>query len=81
MWIEDVREKLSCINCGFSDPRALHFHHLDAATKETTVSRLVHGGASVERIRREMAKCVVLCANCHMIEHSEDWLNFDSCDF
>lgn len=71
-WLEDVRETLVCMNCGFSDARALHFHHLDPNAKETTVSRLVHGGASVTRIRREMEKCVVLCANCHAIEHAED---------
>lgn len=76
-WLEEMRETLKCLNCGFDDPRALHFHHIDGSTKEASISRLVHSGASVARIRREMAKCVVLCANCHAIEHADEWFDPD----
>jgi transposase len=53
-----------CLICGYDrDPAALQFHHIDAATKEFT---LRNGDTrSLERMRAEAAKCVLLCANCH----------------
>ena len=53
-----------CAICGYSrSPAALQFHHLDPATKEFT---LRNGDTrSLERMRAEAAKCVLLCANCH----------------
>ena len=43
---------------------ALHFHHLDPSSKQFHLS--MHGGArSLAAARAEMAKCVLLCANCH----------------
>jgi hypothetical protein len=43
---------------------ALEFHHLDPSQKEFAIS--VRGVTrSLEELRREAAKCVVLCANCH----------------
>jgi hypothetical protein len=53
-----------CVICGYgSSPAALQFHHLDPGTKEFT---LRNGDTrSLERMRAEAAKCVLLCANCH----------------
>jgi transposase-like protein/5-methylcytosine-specific restriction endonuclease McrA len=53
-----------CAICGYSRHlAALQFHHLDPATKEFT---LCNGETrSLERMRAEAAKCVLLCANCH----------------
>ena len=47
---------------------ALQFHHLDPATKAFEVSR--QGiTRSLQRLRLEAQKCVLLCANCHaMVE-------------
>ena len=43
---------------------ALHFHHLDPSSKQFHLS--MHGAArSIASARAEMAKCVLLCANCH----------------
>lgn len=56
-----------CRVCGFSDhPAALQFHHVDPTTKEF---HLAHQGAtrSIQRMRAEAAKCVLLCANCHAL--------------
>lgn len=55
----------ACSLCGYARcVAALHFHHLDPATKSFHLSR--NGVArSLERARAEAAKCVVLCANCH----------------
>lgn len=56
-----------CRMCGFNGhPAALHFHHLDPATKEF---HLGHQGQSraITRMRAEAEKCVLLCANCHAL--------------
>jgi transposase len=58
-----------CVTCGFdSYMGALQFHHRDPATKAFEVSR--QGiTRSLERLRLEAQKCVLLCANCHaMVE-------------
>ena len=53
-----------CVDCGNDDILVLDFDHM-LGTKTADVSILVSRGASWERIEREMAKCVVRCANCH----------------
>jgi transposase-like protein len=58
-----------CLNCGFDRyVGALHFHHVDPASKAFSVSR--EGVTrSLRRAREEAGKCVLLCANCHaMVE-------------
>ena len=58
-----------CLNCGFAEyVGALHFHHVDPASKAFSLSR--QGVTrSLRRAREEAGKCVLLCANCHaMVE-------------
>ena len=60
-----VRAHLSahpCVDCGESDLAVLDFDHV-GGTKEVTVSLLL--GASIERLKAEIAKCEVRCGNCH----------------
>jgi hypothetical protein len=52
-----------CIDCGERDPLVLQFDHLER--KADHVSWLVGSGCSPVRLRRELTKCVVRCANCH----------------
>lgn len=53
-----------CIKCGYNKClRALSFHHMDDTTKEFTISQL---SVSMERMKKEADKCVLLCSNCHM---------------
>jgi transposase len=54
-----------CRLCGYSRcADALHFHHLDPATKSFSIG--ARGlTRSLESLRREAAKCALLCANCH----------------
>ena len=58
-----------CVVCGVDAyVGALQFHHRDPATKAFEVSR--QGiTRSLDRLRLEARKCVLLCANCHaMVE-------------
>ena len=54
-----------CALCGYdSYIGALQFHHLDPAQKEFGLSSRGFT-RSLERLREEARKCVLLCANCH----------------
>jgi transposase len=54
-----------CAECGYDAYLgALQFHHIDPGEKEFALSS--QGlTRSLERVRREAEKCVLLCANCH----------------
>jgi MerR HTH family regulatory protein len=55
----------ACVLCGYDRcPAALGFHHLDPSTKSFNLS-LRGVTKSIDRIREEAAKCILLCANCH----------------
>lgn len=69
LWFNDYKSGCRCEKCGFAHPAALDFHHQDGEQKESDVAVLVHDGYSKERILEEIAKCIVLCANCHRIHH------------
>jgi transposase len=54
-----------CVLCGYDRRmRALEFHHLDPSSKAFALSR--RGiTLSLEALRAEARKCVLLCSNCH----------------
>ncbi len=58
-----------CAICGYSKcSRALSFHHLDPKKKDFGLS--TRGlTRSWEKIKLEIEKCILLCANCHMEVH------------
>jgi hypothetical protein len=59
-----------CAGCAVVVPEPLfEFHHLDARTKDFAIS---HDGItrSWAKTEAELAKCVLLCANCHRETHA-----------
>ena len=63
-----------CMKCGYSKyPEVLEFHHKDSEQKDFNVSRKGHC-RSWERVKKEIEKCVLLCANCHRELHVEQKL-------
>jgi 5-methylcytosine-specific restriction endonuclease McrA len=66
-WAE-FKESLSCTKCGFKHPAVLDFHHEDPTLKEGNIHRFVSNG-QFKKVREEIKKCIVLCANCHRIHH------------
>jgi hypothetical protein len=54
-----------CLKCGESDLVVLEFNHVNSQTKLGNISDMVLRGCSEARLNAEIAKCEVLCANCH----------------
>jgi hypothetical protein len=71
-WLQELKATLACKNCGETHPGCLEFHHLDPTTKETSIAEMIQRGFSRQKILAEIAKCDVLCANCHRKLHWED---------
>ncbi|QIG70587.1 putative recombination endonuclease VII protein [Rhizobium phage RHph_I1_18] len=65
---ESFLEGKSCIRCENADRRVLQFHHVDESTKSGNLADMWGGYASIQTIEAEIAKCEILCANCHAIE-------------
>lgn len=61
----------ACSKCGYNKcSNALDFHHLNPSEKEFALSHLGLT-RSWEKIKVELDKCILVCANCHREIHSE----------
>lgn len=59
-----------CERCGYDKCiNALEFHHLDPSEKEFSISK--YSVLSIEKLKKEVDKCVLVCANCHREIHFE----------
>ncbi len=60
-----------CAICGYKKcSRALGFHHIDPKKKDFGLSS--RGlTRSWEKVKLELDKCILLCANCHMEVHDK----------
>lgn len=57
-----------CVKCGYnSSPNALDFHHLEEDKKSFTIGSSYN--LSWGKIKQELDKCEILCANCHREHH------------
>jgi hypothetical protein len=68
-YVQNIKSQLRCVDCGERHPAALQFHHLNAEDKQFNIADAVRNGISLDRIKKEISKCIVLCANCHLIRH------------
>lgn len=55
----------SCVDCGCSNWIVLEFDHLPEYEKTCNISEMHQ--MSLDRIKAEIAKCEVVCSNCHTI--------------
>ena len=68
-FVNKIKKDLTCKECGFDNPHALQFHHVDPNTKKKAVAELISSGYNKDAVQKEIDKCIVLCANCHLIMH------------
>jgi hypothetical protein len=66
-WIADYKVGKNC-ECGEAHPACLEFHHINPMMKDIKIaSAIKHWG--LERLKSEVAKCIIICSNCHQKHH------------
>lgn len=65
------KSMVGCKQCGIKDPRVLQYDHRDPHDKLFTPS-MGCSNKGLRTIAKEIAKCDVLCANCHSIKTYEN---------
>lgn len=71
--IQDLKIGLKCKKCGYDKCGAsLEFHHINPEEKDEKVARMLTNNYNLDIVKKEIEKCVVLCANCH---HEFHFLN------
>src|SRR4029077_932503 len=66
-WLDAYKVAAGCTDCGYdAHPRALDFDHI-GTDKTGNVGRLAHHRIAWDRLMAEIAKCEVVCANCHRV--------------
>jgi hypothetical protein len=61
-----------CIDCGEADIVCLHFDHV-RGDKIKSISQMLRGNHSTNTLLKEMSKCDIRCANCHMKKTAKDF--------
>ena len=67
VWLKEYKKNLKCEKCDETHPACLEFHHKNPKEKKFEIGR--GHKASMRLLTTEIAKCRVLCANCHRKEH------------
>ena len=69
-----------CEKCGYNtNIKALDFHHLDPSQKDFTIS--TQKNTSLDRLKPELDKCILLCANCHREQHDVEYRQLADIDW
>lgn len=62
-----------CELCGYKkNIAALDFHHINSNEKEFNIDARVLANSNYEKLKKEVDKCMLLCANCHREIHNEN---------
>lgn len=72
LFVKNLKKDFKCEICSINDFRVLDFHHKDDSNKEFNIGDVSRLGLGKEKIIAEIAKCKVLCANCHRILHYKE---------
>jgi len=68
----DLLSLSECTDCKISDPRVLQYDHIPGSDKKFSISRACSGMTiSWKRIKEEIDKCEIVCANCHQIRTAQ----------
>ena len=66
-----------CSRCGYQKcQEALEFHHFDSAQKDFGISERGYT-RSWKKVREELKKCILVCANCHRELHASMQLSVE----
>ena len=73
IWLDKYKSERGCSNCNEVRIATLDFHHIDPSTKTIEVSEAIRMRWSRSSIEKEIAKCSLICANCHRCEHNRNY--------
>lgn len=62
-----VRRRYGCSKCNESRWYAIDAHHIKKKYKE--IGKMVKEGSSINSIKKELRKCILVCSNCHREIH------------
>lgn len=71
VWYIELKESMICSICGEDHVACLDFHHNDPAEKDGIISESPRRWGK-KKILAEIAKCTVLCSNCHRKLHWDE---------
>ncbi len=69
-WVKRYKEERGCKYCGEKFWACLEFHHKNK-DKEFIISN-ARNGSGFSRLKKEIEKCDIVCANCHRKIHFLD---------
>ena len=64
-YINSIKSKRQCADCGTKDVEALTFDHV-RGEKKMNISQMVNQGYSKKALDDELSKTEIVCSNCHM---------------
>jgi hypothetical protein len=67
--VAEYKRGKACVNC--NKVRPLTYHHRDPSKKLFALSKASRLKVSLDALKREIAKCVLLCEDCHRLEHED----------
>lgn len=68
-WVDEYKSATGCFACPESTAVCLDLHHIDPEMKHKDVSSMLRFYGK-DRLMQEIAKCMVVCANCHRKLHA-----------
>lgn len=67
-YVKEIKQSSSCVFCGKRNN--LEFHHKDRKTKTYSIAQIISGKYSIEILKLELDKCIILCNACHNKYHT-----------
>jgi hypothetical protein len=65
-YVRKIKESSPCTDCEqFYHYSQMDFDHIDF--KKQNIAKLVNSEASIKTIKQEIAKCQLVCSNCHRL--------------
>lgn len=78
-----ILSKAECVDCGESDPVVLDFDHV-RGNKTDAVTTMAAATASIKKLKKEIRKCEIVCANCHRrresVRNKKHWIHWYEID-
>ena len=79
IFLHELKLGNPCQHCGEDNPKVLEFDHINPEDKKQEIAYMATHAYSIETIKKEIEKCVILCANCHRERTAiqQDWYKYN----